>query len=105
MAFDFGGVNEACLTAFGQAFTFTPAATGVPQTITGILDSGAVLEGVPPGEESAYAILWIKSTVTLLPVAGDEIATTTTVYKIAGEGKADAGEGVSFILRRDRAVA
>jgi hypothetical protein len=101
MACDFSGLNRACLYVFGQAFTFTPAATGAPQPITGILDSGVEPESRAPGDGSVYARLWLEATVDPVPTEGDEIASDTTVYKIV-RTEQDTAAGLWLLLRKDR---
>jgi hypothetical protein len=105
MSFDPGIVNKACLDAFGQAFTFTPAATGDPQAITAILvDSGIEPEESPPADGSTYAQLWLESvSINPRPEKGDEIASGTTVYKIV-RIEEDAGKGLRMLLRQDRTI-
>ncbi len=104
MAVDLTKINGACLTAFGQSLTFTPSASGVPQTITGILDTGFQPEDHAPGDSSVYARLWIDSTVTPQPLAGDELSTATTVYKFVGDCLIDEADGMWFELRKDRDI-
>jgi hypothetical protein len=102
---DFSTINQGCLSAFGQPFSFTPQTTGIAQSITGILDSGVELEDVAPGDGSTYARLWIDpSALAPSPQQGDEIASATTVYKIV-KMQEDAGGGLWMLLRYDRAVS
>jgi hypothetical protein len=104
-----GDVNASCLSAFGEDFLFTPAATleepdPADQAITGILEPGAELEDSVPGDGSVYARLWIEAdALDPAPAAGDEISSTTTVYKIV-RIQEDAGGGMWLLLRRDRDV-
>lgn len=103
MAFDdlMAELNRDCLDEFGRPLTFTPAATGIPQSITGILDEAAELEDEAPGQ-SVNALLWCAAAdIDPVPAAGDEIATATTVYKILLP-KRDAAGGLMLHLRRDR---
>jgi hypothetical protein len=94
------GVNQACLQAFGQAYTFTPAETGIAQTITGILSEGAQLEESAPGDGSSSAVLFVKSgSITPEPAGGDEIASATTIYKVLLP-KRDSGGGLILLLRK-----
>jgi hypothetical protein len=104
LAVDFSGLNEACLSAFGQAFMFTRNVTGDSQSVIGILEAGIELEEVPPGDGSIYAKLWIQSAdIVPAPEAGDEFSTATTVYKIVRMEK-DAGGGLLMLLRQDRMI-
>jgi len=101
MSVDFSDLNQACLDVFGQACTFTPAETGVPQTISGIIDSGVQLENATPGDGSIYARLWLDSSVDPIPAEGDEISSASTIYKIA-RVEQDPGGGLWLLLRKDR---
>lgn len=103
MSVDFSVINQACLSAFGQAFTFTPAATGEAQSVSGILDSGVQPENVPAGDGSIYARLWLVTIVDPIPVAGDEIARSSTVYLVV-QVEADSAGGIWLLLRKDRDV-
>ncbi len=107
MTFDtaLGNLNDSMLSAFGESFTFTPAAApSTPVTITGIMLSGIELEEEAPGEGSVNAHLWVMaSDFTTAPVAGDEIASASTVYKVLTPTN-DGGGGLVLPLRKDRAV-
>lgn len=98
-------LNASMLAAFGQSFTFTPAETSwAPFTVTGILEAGAELEDVAPGDGSIYARLWVQSSdFTTALVAGDGVSSSTYVYKIV-RMQEDAGGGLWLLLRQDRAV-
>ena len=113
MSFDdlVAGVNAACLDSFGTLYTFTRVAslkegeTAVPQTITGILETGYEPEDKAPGDGSTYARFWLQTTdVSPAPAKGDEIASATTIYKIV-RMEEDAGRGLWILLRQDRAVS
>lgn len=108
MPIDFSGLNDSCLSAFGQEFSFTRIASLAeaqpddPLTFTGILETGVEVEGVAPGEGSTYARLWgAEAAVSLRLQKGDEIPTTTTIYKIV-DIREDAGRGLWLLLRKDR---
>lgn len=104
MSFDPSPLNEACLEAFGQAFTFRPAEGGEPQVITGILDAGIEPEEGTPGDGSTYALLWLDATaIDPRPQKGDEIESATTVYVIV-RVEEDAGRGLRMLLRQDRTI-
>jgi len=100
-----GNLNASMLATFGQSFTFTPAlAPSTPVTITGILETGAELEDVAPGDNSIYCRLWVQSSdFTVGPLVGDEVSSATTVYKIV-RLQEDAGGGLWLLLGQDRAV-
>lgn len=101
---DWSGLNGACLSSFGQALTFTPASTGVDQSVNGILDTAAEPETDAPGDGTIYARLWLKAPdPDPAPEPGDEISTSTTVYKIVRLER-DAGGGLWLLLRQDRSV-
>ena len=103
---DLDGLNNACLDVFAERepFLFTPADSGEPQQIRGILDTGVEPEDAPPGDGSTYATLWFKNQgVAPAPVVGDEIASGTTVYKVVRLRK-DAGRGLGILLRQNRMV-
>ncbi len=104
MPFDCSHLNRACLNTFGQALSFTPAVTGEPQTVTGILLSGVELEESFSGEGSINAGAFLAAAdVSPVPEKGDEIATTTTVYKIV-RIEQDAAGGLRLGLRQDRMI-
>ncbi len=96
-------VNDACIAAFGQAFTFTPSLTGIEQTITGILES-VELEARPPGDGSTYMRLFFQpSALAAAPVEGDEVASATAVYKVI-RIEQDEALGGFILLRKDRDI-
>jgi hypothetical protein len=100
-----GGVNKSCLGSFGREFTFTPASSSEPITITGILEAGAEQEETAPGDGSTYARLWINAAdISPAPQRGDEISSATTVYKIV-RMQEDAAGGLWILLRQDRPVS
>lgn len=103
MAVDFSLPLQACLIAFGQACIFTRVGSeSSQQLITGILDEGVEQEAAAPGDGSTYAILiLLASSINPAPVKGDEISTTTSVYKIVGIDR-DSGDGMQLTLRYDR---
>ncbi len=107
MSFDdyVGQINAICLGAFGQSFIFTAQTEGAtPTTITGILETGVQPEDLPPADGSTYARLWISAdSITPAPVKGDEVESSSTVYKIV-RLEEDAGEGLWMLLRADRPV-
>jgi hypothetical protein len=104
MNFDPSIPNKACLTQFGQAFTFTRSGGGDPQPIIGILQSGAEPEERPPGDGSTYATLWLEITdIDPPPESGDEVASATTIYKVV-RIEEDAGKGLTMLLRQDRMI-
>ncbi len=110
MAFNFSTMTDSCLSVFGQEFSFervTSLADALPTdptTITGILEAGSSEEGTAPGDDSTYARLWAAADVIALKLQkGDEISTATTVYVIV-DIKEDAGEGLWFLMRKDRDV-
>jgi len=98
-------LNASMLAAFGESFIFTPAAApSTPVSITGIMESGSELEEDAPGDGSIYARLWVKSSdFSTAPVAGDEVASASTVYKVL-RVQEDAGGGTWLLLRQDRAM-
>jgi hypothetical protein len=96
---DFSLVNQACLSSFGQAFTFVPS-EGEPLAISGIIDTGVQPESYPPGDKSTYARLWIAASDTL-PAKGDEIDSDTTAYKVL-DVQEDSAKGIWLLLRKDR---
>lgn len=112
MSFDdlMASLNDACLATFGHDLTFSRVAS-LPDneqsdetSVSGVLEPGADLEGLPPGDGSTYARFWIESSaISPAAQAGDEISTDSTVYKIV-QIQEDAGGGVLFLLRMDRAV-
>ena len=111
MAFDdlLAGINESCLSAFGQDFTFTRGTYSEepyeePLTVAGILESGVEPEEGAPGDGTVYARLWIQaSAIDPAPEKGDEFANATTVYKIM-QLQQDAGGGLWLLLRQDRMI-
>ena len=105
MAFDelVDRVNDAVLAAFGEAYSFTPAETGIPQTILGVLIRGVELEQSPPGEGSINAVFWTKDDVVPSPKAGDEISSATAVYKVLLPERDEEG-GLTIQLRQDRMI-
>jgi hypothetical protein len=90
---------NACLTHLRQAFTFTPAATGLPQSVAGILIEGSELEEHAPGDGSTYAALTVSSAIVPIPAAGDEIASATTTYQVL-KPERDLGGGLRLLLRK-----
>ncbi len=100
-------VNGSCLAACGgQEYAFSRVVSlpqqGDPATVTGILDVGAELEGIAPGEGSAYAKFWgAQGLIALKLMKGDEILTPTHVYKIV-DMREDGGHGLWMILHLDR---
>jgi hypothetical protein len=96
---DFSLVNQACLSVFGQAFTFVPS-EGEPLGMSGIIDIGVQPEGYPPGDGSTYARLWIAASDTV-PVKGDEIDSDNTAYKVL-DVQRDSASGIWLLLRKDR---
>ncbi len=100
-------LNGSCLAACGgQEYAFTRVVSlpqqGDPATVTGILDVGVELEGIAPGEGSAYARFWgAQDLIALRPMKGDEIGTPTHVYKIV-DMREDGGHGLWMILHLDR---
>jgi hypothetical protein len=100
-----GNMNASMLAAFGQTFTFTHAeGPWTTLSVTGILESGSEVEDVAPGDSSIYCRLWVQSSdFTEAPAVGDEVSSATTVYKII-RMQEDAGGGLWFLLRQDRAV-
>ena len=103
MSIDFGRINSACLGAFGDPYTLRRFQTGESEIITGILSGGSELEGVAPGDGSTIAKLWVSSANIVRPVKGDEISTESTVYKIVDTDE-DSANGLSLLLRKDRAI-
>jgi hypothetical protein len=103
-------MNESLLSVFGKEFTFTRVASleddeeAVPETITGILEAGIEPEDIAPGDGSTYARLWLQSgDISPVPQKGDEVSSSTTVYKIV-RMEEDAAGGLWMLLRQDRAV-
>jgi hypothetical protein len=113
MAFEdlLASLNSACLSVFGTTSLTFSRVTSLPEdeesdefSIAGIIEPGADPEQQAPGDGSTYARLFIDVN-TILPSAqnGDEITAGTTVYKIV-QIQEDGGEGVLYLLRKDRAV-
>lgn len=109
MTVNFEKMTEACLSAFGQAFSFArivsvsrfPAAD--PATVQGILMSGVELEEYAALDGSVSAGIWIKDGALDPPLqAGDEIEGPEHIYKIL-RPKADR-EMIFLPLRQDRPV-
>ncbi len=100
-------LNVSCLAACGgQEYAFSRVVSlpqqGEPATVTGILDVGVELEGIAPGEGSAYAKFWgDQDLIALKLMKGDEISTLTHVYKIV-DMREDGGRGMWMILHLDR---
>ncbi len=95
-----GGLNDACLAAFGQQFTYAPQ-NGAAFTLTGILDVGARQEDSAPG---TYALLFAKAAAFAEPpVRGDEVTVGNSIYKVV-DLEADAGGGLRIVLHFNRSV-
>lgn len=100
----FRGLNEACLIAFGQAYTLTRSEIGEWLSVDGILEEGAEPEGVAPGDGSIYARFWTRAdNIDPPPELGDEISTDAAIYKILRMER-DGGGGLILLLRQDRLV-
>ena len=109
MSVDFASHNSAFLDAFGESFALarlkdledSPPTTEAFDAIKMQLDQ---LGGVPPGDLSNYLKLWINAAdFTDLPEKGDEVSTTTTVYKIV-DIEQDADMGTLILCRYDREI-
>jgi len=96
-----GGLNDACLAAFGQQFTYTPQSGSAAFTLTGILDVGARREDNAPG---TYALLFAKVTAfSQPPVRGDEVTVGNSIYKVV-DLEADSEGGIRLVLHFNRSV-
>lgn len=96
----FARMNAACIRAFGQAVTFTPA-VGSSYSLQGILDSGEATEALAPA--AAY-VLWAPLTsFAAEPVKGDEVSIGSNTFIVADVHKEpnDAG-GRKLLLRYKR---
>ena len=106
MSVDFSIPLEASLAAFGEAFTLSRVESGSGYlSITGIIDEGVEPEDRAPGDGTIYALLDVQaSLIDPAPQKGDEILTTTAVYKIVNMDR-DAGDRLRMLLRYDRDVS
>lgn len=106
MSFDdlMNDLNKDCIEhAGGQAFTFTGTVSGLATlTITAIPDYAAEEELEPACNGSVNGRLFVDAAdFPVLPSNGDEIESEDWVYKIV-DTKQDSGQGLHFLLRRDR---
>jgi hypothetical protein len=100
---DFSKHNKVFPRTFGRTCIFTPAATGIPQEIRGVLGAGASPEGLPPGESMNMVLFIARQEIDPTPAAGDEIQIGATVYKVLGLPESDIeGAGLYLPLRKDR---
>jgi hypothetical protein len=109
LSVDFAAHNPVFLRAFGDSYTLTrsedledePAAT---ESMTAIPCELPEQESNAPGDGSNYLFLWINAAdFSDLPDTGDEVTTSTTVYKIV-DRKSDEAGGWYLKCRYDRAV-
>lgn len=103
MAVSFDKLNSRCLSAFSQEATYKDR-LGAESTVSGIIESGVVLEDTPPGDASTYAKFWTtQSTFASGPELSETITVGTSVYKIFRK-EPDAAGGLWLLLRYDHEV-
>jgi hypothetical protein len=105
MAIDFGLLNEACLSAFGQAFILLSDTIGVDDfDFVGIPSVSVEEESSAPGQGSVYLDIWVHTDdFTTLPVKGNEVQSAGLIYVVV-DTKQDAEKGFWLRLRKDREV-